>query len=102
MDERVLRDGASSYRDLEVYNTAHELGVRIHRFTMALPKYELHEVGSQLRRASKAVSALGSSNGTTITPARSIRSCRMGMEWLPLRETRTICVSKQRDGGNQS
>ena len=48
---------ASSYRDLEVYQIAHRLGVELHRFSLTLPKYELYESGSQLRRASKSISA---------------------------------------------
>ena len=46
-----------SYRDLEVYQLAHAAGVRIHEFSLKLPKYELYETGSQLRRAAKSVSA---------------------------------------------
>ena len=44
-------------------------------------------------KASNAASAIGSSNGTTAIPERSINSCRVGMELLPLREISTICVS---------
>ena len=47
----------SSYRDIEAYRLAHELGLACHRLSMKLPKYELYESGSQLRRASKSVSA---------------------------------------------
>ena len=47
----------SSYRDLEVYQLAHSLGVGIHKLSLRLPKHELHETGGQLRRASKSVSA---------------------------------------------
>ena len=45
------------YKSLEVYRLAHELGTRIHEFSLRLPKYELYETGSQLRRASKSISA---------------------------------------------
>src|SRR2546427_12306382 len=45
------------YRDLEVYQLAHSLGVAIHRLSLRLPKHELHETGGQLRRASKSISA---------------------------------------------
>ena len=45
------------YRDLEVYNLAHRLGVDMHEFSLKMPKYELYEIGSQLRRASKSISA---------------------------------------------
>ena len=45
-----------SYRDLEIYSLAHKLGVEIHKFSLNLPKYELYETGSQIRRSSKSVS----------------------------------------------
>jgi len=47
----------SGYRDLKVYQEAHRLGVEIHRFSLKMPKFELYETGSQIRRASKSVSA---------------------------------------------
>jgi len=47
----------SSYRDLEIYQLAHELAVIIHKFSMKLPQYEMYEIGSQLRRSSKSISA---------------------------------------------
>ena len=46
----------NGYRDLDVYQMAHGLGVAMHTFSLMLPKYELYETGSQLRRASKAIS----------------------------------------------
>ena len=47
----------SGYKDLKVYQEAHRLGVAIHKFSLKLPKFELYETGSQIRRASKAISA---------------------------------------------
>lgn len=47
----------SGYRDLKVYQEAHRLGVAIYKFSLKLPKFELYETGSQIRRASKSVSA---------------------------------------------
>ena len=47
----------TGYKDLEIYHTAHELGVACHHFSLLLPKYELYETGSQLRRSSKSISA---------------------------------------------
>ncbi|WP_430408598.1 four helix bundle protein [Kordia sp.] len=44
-----------SYKDLEVYNTAFELAVKIHKMSLKLPKHELYEQGSQIRRSSKSV-----------------------------------------------
>ncbi|MCC6289180.1 MAG: four helix bundle protein [Chitinophagaceae bacterium] len=46
-----------SYRDLNIYKDAHQLAVKIHRLSLLLPKFELYEEGSQIRRSSKAVSA---------------------------------------------
>jgi len=45
------------YRDLEIYQLAHGLGADLHRFSLKLPKYELYETGSQVRRSSKSISA---------------------------------------------
>ncbi len=47
----------SGYFDLDVYQRAHEMGVRLHTFSLRLPKYEIYESSSQLRRSSKAISA---------------------------------------------
>ena len=44
-----------SYRDLEVYQQAYQLAIEVHAMTLTLPKYELYEQGSQLRRSSKSV-----------------------------------------------
>jgi four helix bundle protein len=46
-----------SYLNLQVYHRAHRLGVSCHQLSIRLPKFELYESGSQLRRASKSVSA---------------------------------------------
>ena len=57
----VLREGEveatnKSYRDLKVYQQSHALGVAAHHLSLRLPKFELYETGSQLRRAAKSVS----------------------------------------------
>lgn len=44
-----------SYKDLEIYHLAFEHAVEIHHMTMTLPKYELYEQGSQIRRSSKSI-----------------------------------------------
>ena len=44
-----------SYRDLEVYQLSYNLALKIHDLSMKLPKYELYEMGSQIRRASKSI-----------------------------------------------
>lgn len=49
---------AQSYKDLEVYNLAKELAVRIHKLTIEeLPKFEMYEQGSQIRRSSKSIAS---------------------------------------------
>lgn len=45
-----------SYRDLNIYKEAHTLATEIHHLSLLLPKFELYEEGSQIRRSSKAVS----------------------------------------------
>ncbi|MCK4250877.1 four helix bundle protein [candidate division WOR-3 bacterium] len=44
-----------SYKDLEIYKKAHKLAIEIHEMTLALPKFEMYEEGSQIRRSSKSV-----------------------------------------------
>ncbi len=47
-----------SYRDLEIWKMARELVVPIHKMTLEkLPKFELYEEGSQIRRSSKSISS---------------------------------------------
>ena len=45
----------SSYLDLEIYQMAFRLSIEIHQMTLSLPKYELYEQGSQVRRSSKSI-----------------------------------------------
>ena len=45
------------FRSLRVYQLSHQLGVKIHKMTLGLPKFEVYEEGSQIRRCSKRVSA---------------------------------------------
>jgi S23 ribosomal protein. len=45
----------NSYRDLEIYRLAFELAVKVHKATLELPKFEVFEQGSQIRRSSKSV-----------------------------------------------
>jgi four helix bundle protein len=44
-----------SYRDLEIFKVSKALAIRIHKMSLQLPKFELYEEGSQIRRSSKAV-----------------------------------------------
>ncbi len=54
----ALREGkpAVGYRDLRVWQIARPLSIEIHRLTLEmLPRFELHEEGSQIRRSAKSV-----------------------------------------------
>ena len=45
-----------SYRNLEIWKLANELVKEVHLMTItSLPKFELYETGSQIRRSSKSV-----------------------------------------------
>ncbi len=46
-----------SYEDLEVYQKLLELHLEIHLMTLGFPKFELYELGSQLRRSSNSAPA---------------------------------------------
>lgn len=46
-----------SYKKLKIWQSAKELTIEIHNMTMKLPKFELYEVGSQIRRSSKSIRA---------------------------------------------
>ena len=45
------------YRNLEIYQQAHQLAVRVHKMSLTLPAFEKYEEASQVRRSSKSVSA---------------------------------------------
>jgi four helix bundle protein len=44
-----------SYRDLDIYKKAHKLAIEIHEMSLKLPKFEMYEEGSQIRKSSKSV-----------------------------------------------
>lgn len=44
-----------SYKDLDIYSISMDLFLALHPKTLKLPKYELYELGSQLRRSSDSV-----------------------------------------------
>jgi four helix bundle protein len=46
-----------SYRDLEIYTLSYDLAVKVHKMSLKLPKYELYEEGSQIRRSSKGITS---------------------------------------------
>ncbi|MBI4331407.1 MAG: four helix bundle protein [Chloroflexi bacterium] len=46
-----------SYEDLEVYQRAMKLLVKVHLVALSFPDYEKYELASQMRRASKSIPA---------------------------------------------
>jgi four helix bundle protein len=45
----------NSYKDIDIYKIALDLFYQIHPSSLLLPKYEMYELGSQLRRSSDSV-----------------------------------------------
>ena len=44
-----------NYKDLEIWQLSRELVIEIHKMSLGLPKFEMYEEGSQIRRSSKSV-----------------------------------------------
>ena len=44
-----------SYKELEIYQLAYQLAIEVHNLSLTLPKYELYEQGSQIRKSSKSI-----------------------------------------------
>jgi four helix bundle protein len=47
-----------SYRDLRIYHDSRALANEVHVVSLTLPKFELYETGSQIRRSSKSVTVM--------------------------------------------
>ena len=45
----------SGYKELDIYKIAFDLSIKVHHASLKLPKFELFEQGSQIRRSSKSV-----------------------------------------------
>ena len=46
-----------SYRDLEIWELARQVAIAVHRMTLEnLPKFEMYEEASQIRRSAKSIS----------------------------------------------
>ncbi len=46
-----------TYKELDIYRLSYDLAVKVHKMSLKLPRYEMYEEGSQLRRASKGVAS---------------------------------------------
>lgn len=45
----------SGYKSLRIYQRSYDLAIKIHHASLTLPKFELYEQGSQIRRSSKSI-----------------------------------------------
>lgn len=46
-----------SYQELDIYNQAFSLAIKVHHYANELPKIELYELGSQVRRSAQSIRA---------------------------------------------
>ncbi len=46
-----------NYKDLEIYKLSYDLAIKVHRFSLILPQYEMYEEGSQVRKSSKGITS---------------------------------------------
>ena len=44
-----------NYKDLDIYKMAYQLSIKVHNMSLKLPKFELYEQGSQIRRSTKSI-----------------------------------------------
>jgi len=52
-----MKNRITSYNDLEVYQKLCDLHIEVNKLTFTFPKFELYELGSQLRRSSNSIPA---------------------------------------------
>ena len=48
---------AKTYKDLYIHKISFELFIRVHRFSLRMPKHETYELGSQIRRSADSVNS---------------------------------------------
>lgn len=46
-----------SYKELEIFKLSYRLAITAHELSMRLPRFELYEEGSQLRRSTKSITS---------------------------------------------
>jgi four helix bundle protein len=47
-----------SYQDLDIFTESKVLAIQVHQMSLQLPKFEVYEEASQIRRSAKAVTSL--------------------------------------------
>jgi four helix bundle protein len=53
--KKTVKEEIRSFEDLEVYRRLCELHLEINELSLKFPKFELHELGSQIRRSSNSI-----------------------------------------------
>lgn len=48
---------ALTYNELDIYKISFHLFIKVHPFSLKLPKHELYELGSQIRRAADSINS---------------------------------------------
>lgn len=43
------------YEKLDIFKLSRELAIKVHFMSLKLPKFEMYEEGSQIRRAAKSI-----------------------------------------------
>jgi four helix bundle protein len=56
-DGEKMSKKIESYEDLDVYQRLVDLHLQVHELTLTFPRFELYEIGSQLRRSSNSAPA---------------------------------------------
>jgi four helix bundle protein len=55
--KKTVKEEIRSFEDLEVYRRLCELHLEMSELSLRFPKFELHELGSQIRRSSNSIAA---------------------------------------------
>jgi four helix bundle protein len=53
--QKMATDKVLSYKDLEIYQIATELAIKIYKKSLELPQHDKYETGSQIRRSSQGI-----------------------------------------------
>lgn len=57
MDDKPIKKLIKNYDDLKVYQKLCKLHLKISNISLSFPKYELYELGSQIRKSSNSIPA---------------------------------------------
>jgi four helix bundle protein len=55
MEKTASRGLERGYKKLEIWQLARKVAASIHKMSLGLPKFEMYEEGSQIRRSSKSI-----------------------------------------------